>query len=417
MAKIHQLDEMLQGRSDSARKRGASGFAPVAKIEAPAEGAAGDELRWVDVDSIDDNPFQPRLSYPNKEQLEMVSDLNRDGQLQAGLARRHPTKAGRFELASAHRRKYAVKEGAYFKNPDTGEETRVYANAGSQQPSPREFEGQMQIVVRADISDEQMRRYGYKENKSRLDLKPLELAKYYNATRAYLTDKLRHAGQIGPHKEASWRAVGEFLEENFRTIHRIARLVELPANMRKALEEGVLNEHHGRALMELAQWDKEQRLLFADIKKHGWSGARAEKVAAERKDLLNQKIPTRDSLIDEAVEAELDKREKAPAQKAQDKTEEEEATNRRQNFAIVSGTEEAAPEVAAPDTSQAPPQSEQLFAAEIADRLDKMRGEIKIYLWHLGHTAPAAADRERLAAALVSLSSAAIDALDELRGT
>ena len=320
MGKIHQLDELLSQKSARAKAKPAGSFAPVSAPAAPI--SEGEALLWVDVDLIDDNPYQPRLNYPNDAQADMVADLNRDGQLQPALARQMPGRAGRYQLAAGHRRKYAVKNGAYLKN-ESGEETRIYGNAGSQQPNPREFEGKMLLVVRAEITNREMRRYAYKENKSRLDLAPLENSAFYNRMRDDLTIELRESGQIGRDKEAPWRAVGEELGENFRNVHRIARLSELPEAMQKALTPAgdtpaQLNARHGRALMELHEWPREQRNLFADIKRHGWSGSKAEAVASERKRLLNEKIPTPDSLIDEAVERELDRRERPAAQVQQE---------------------------------------------------------------------------------------------------
>lgn len=291
--KVHSFGDALDAKVERASK--ALGFAPTSDAAPAIEIEAGEQLLWLDVDPIDDNPFQPRTDYPNDAQLELIRTMNEDGQLMPIGVRPHPTIKGRYQARFGHRRKHAVGTGAIVTD-DTGEERRVYANAGVKQPNPSSYVGKIWCVVR-ETSDAEMRREAWQENAARLALPIMDQARFFVGTRQALSQ--------GRDKPASWQKTAEFLGESDRVyVYRVGALLDLPDAMKAALEIGpkgekpLINERHGRALLMLQTADgaeshkKAQRELFREIKKQLLSGAEAERRAKERRQFLADKTPS-----------------------------------------------------------------------------------------------------------------------------
>lgn len=286
--KRHELDELLDQKIERGARR--TGFAPTSQVdESPRE---GDQLLWLDVDLIDDSLAQARTTYPEDAQAQMVRDMNRDGQLQPAGVRPHPDKPGRWQLIWGHRRKYAVKSGALFPEPGGAKPRQVYANAGVNQPEPARYIGKLWCVVRqgneGDARSERdldARRQTWKENASRLDISPLDAARFFVDTKKALSEARG--------RPASLRDVARFLDEDDHTaIARYTALLNLPEATQKAIESGEIGERHGRALLMLKTQPAAQRSLLRDIQKNALSGAAAERAAKERLALLQEKAPT-----------------------------------------------------------------------------------------------------------------------------
>lgn len=296
--KVHSFGDALDAKVERASK--ALGFSPTSEAAPAASTEAGEQLLWLDVDSIDDNPFQPRTDYPNDAQLDLIRTINDDGQLMPIGVRPHANGIkGRYQARFGHRRKHAVGTGAIVTD-ETGEERRVYANAGVKQPNPSGYVGKIWCVVR-ETSDAEMRREAWQENAARLALPVMDQARFFVGTRESLSQ--------GKSKQASWRATAEFLGvDDHIYVYRVGTLLDLPDPMKAALEVGpkgekpLLNERHGRALLLLQTSDgaeshkKAQRELFREIKKQLLSGAEAERRAKERRQLLAQKTPSGEDL-------------------------------------------------------------------------------------------------------------------------
>ena len=275
------LDDLLAGNVERDAKEFA-GFKPLS----PGP-EAGDEMRWIEVELLDDNPFQPRAYYQPQDQADMVESLNVDGQLQPAGARPHPTRQGRYQLIWGHRRKYAVLEGAPMPVEGTsGASTRyetVYANAGIRQPEPHKFIGKLLVIVKArPVPDLEMRRQAFTENHSRLDLNAMEKSRFYIEMQQALTVSMRESGELGPDKKASYRALSEFLgERNHQSLARYIALAEpgaLHKEIVEALENGDLNERHGRALLRLREDPRRQLSMFHQIHENRMSGSEAERL-------------------------------------------------------------------------------------------------------------------------------------------
>ncbi len=300
--RVHSFGDALDAKVERASK--ALGFAPTSNAESEAAPAikveAGEQLLWLDVDAIDDNPFQPRTDYPNDAQLDLIRTINEDGQLMPIGVRPHTSGVrGRYQARFGHRRKHAVGTGALITD-ETGEERRVYANAGVKQTNPSSYVGKIWCVVRA-TNDAEMRREAWQENAARLALPIMDQSRFFVGTRESLSQ--------GREKPASWQTVTDFLGESDRVyVYRVAALLDLPDAMKAAMEVGasgekpLLNERHGRALLLLQTADgadshkKAQRELFREIKKELLSGAEAERRAKERRQFLAEKTPSKEDL-------------------------------------------------------------------------------------------------------------------------
>jgi ParB family chromosome partitioning protein len=342
--KLHKFGEHF---AKSVERQGES-FKPHATTPQVAdipEETAQEEI-WVDVELIDDNPYQPRLSMTNEDQADLVEKINADGQLQAGKVRPHPTRKGRYQLVFAHRRKYAVKDGYLKADPKGGPPRRIYANAGTGLPDAQQYIGKLRVRLVRDVSELEMRRQAFSENDSRVDLKPLEYARFYSDTRDDLTADWRKQGILGVYKtgplkgqpkSATWRDVAAFLKKPLSTVYQTVRLLELPEAIQKGIEKGDLNENHGQALLMLAPWEVQQEALLKDIKKSGISGAAAVKEATRRKDFLLEKLPNAKASAQEQEDAQV-----ARDSANFDPEAEEQALARRAEIASVMQTPEQA---------------------------------------------------------------------------
>jgi ParB-like chromosome segregation protein Spo0J len=296
---VLSFDDMLAGKLDRAGNR-ERGFSPVNAPDAEDLEAAdeGGEFIWVDVDLIDDNPYQPRLEIKadSDDQRDLVMQINDDGQEYPARARPHPTKPGRFQLISGHRRKYAVKHGALFHDRPGAAPRPVFANAGVKQPKPDTFSGKLLLRVDrrpASETDTGMRRRVYQENRSRKDLAVIENARFFKATQDEMTKVARENGQLADDKTVSVRAIAQELGERDHTrIQRALAVLTLPPKIVEALEIGTINERHGRGLLVLQGHPKAQMALFREVLKDELSGAATERLAAERFKLLQEKTPT-----------------------------------------------------------------------------------------------------------------------------
>jgi ParB/RepB/Spo0J family partition protein len=180
--------------------------APVRAIPStPADGA----LVHIDVDLLDENPFQPRTSMDEAKLVELAASIAQSGLLQSIVVR--PAGAGRYQIVAGHRRVAAfknLKDGA-----STDEERRRFRLIPAQ--------------VKRDLDDSQMAVGAYVENAQRADLSPLEEA-------AALT-KIRDLIGAGSAKDLAC-AVGQ----NEQRVRRLLRLAVAPEVVKDAVTNGLL---------------------------------------------------------------------------------------------------------------------------------------------------------------------------------
>ena len=216
-----------------------------------------DNIEWINVDIIDDNPFQPRTTISDDKVQRRKESLNSVGQLQSVVVRPHPTKAGRFQQAFGHVRKQAVRAGG---------------NAGIKQPAPHEFIGKLMVEVRA-LNDFEMLVYALRENEDSEAVDLLDRARSYA--------QLREMAGEATGKRATWPDIEKLTGLSYRQMRRVADLLELPDAIKTKIARGELNERHGRALLLLQNDATRQKQFLREIEKGGLSGTAALKRGEE----------------------------------------------------------------------------------------------------------------------------------------
>lgn len=198
----------------------------LAAILAVSEGTSAVEgMRELPVDLIAPNPNQPRRSIDSEALTALAASLGEQGVLQPVLVR---PKDGRYELIAGERRWRA-------------------AQAAGLECIP--------AIVRP-AGDAETLELALVENMAREDLNPVEEAR---ACAALLEELGLTQEQIGQRVGRSRVAISNLL-----------RLLELPDEALRLLEQGTLSEGHGRAL--LMARDQTARLRLArSAAREGWS--------------------------------------------------------------------------------------------------------------------------------------------------
>lgn len=162
--------------------------------------------RSLPVAAIAPNPYQPRMEFKTEELSELAASISENGLIQPIVVRGSPGEQ-QYELVAGERRLRAVRQLGW---------TEVSA-----------------IVRRVD--DRTLLILALVENIQRQDLGPIDEAKGYGALR----------DQFGLTQAEVAEAVGK----SRSAVANKLRLLRLPPPVRQMIEEGVLSEGHGRALL------------------------------------------------------------------------------------------------------------------------------------------------------------------------
>ena len=218
--------------------------------------AGGGEGRVVEIiiDEIAANPYQPRSSMNDGSLNDLKQSISEKGVLQPVIVRR---KSGRFELVAGERRLRAAK----------------LANLRS-----------IPAVVKT-VSDSEALEIALVENLQREDLNPIdeargyrELIKRFNLTQEQLAQKLAR---------------------DRSTIANVLRLLNLPKQVKSALEEGKITMGHARALLGLDD-GKQIESVFRTLLHRGLSVRQVEALVRRK-----IKARTRRSRTARAVDPEI----------------------------------------------------------------------------------------------------------------
>jgi len=173
--------------------------------------------RIVDIDSIENNPYQPRSNMDQAGIEEMATSIRRYGVLQPLLVRECVD--GKYELIAGQRRMEGSKLAGLKKVP---------------------------VIIR-DATDSQMLEMAMVENLHREDMSPIEKAKGFRMlmTKFSLTQN-QIAGIFGISRPA---------------IANTIRLLDLPDNIKGALDNKKLTEGHARALLLIKDDDKREAVM------------------------------------------------------------------------------------------------------------------------------------------------------------
>jgi ParB family chromosome partitioning protein len=191
---------------------------------ATAEPAEPADLE-LDIDLIEPNPEQPRKRFADDVLEELTQSIRSNGVVQPIVVRRD---GGRFQIVAGERRWRAAQRAGLRKIP---------------------------AVVR-EISDDKLLELALIENIQRQELNPIEEGQAYRK----LIDTLG----------LTQEAVAERVGKDRTVIATLMRLLRLPADIQKNVQEGRLSAGHARALLTI-EHPKHQRALAQSAIDNAWS--------------------------------------------------------------------------------------------------------------------------------------------------
>jgi ParB family chromosome partitioning protein len=223
-----------------------------------------DELRQLPVSAIEVNPNQPRKSFDDEALNALAESIQHSGVLQPLLVK--PLIGGRYELVAGERRLRASKLAGVDTVP---------------------------AFVRAGL-DANTLELALVENMARVDLNPIDAAR---ACAALVDD-------LGLSKEEVARRVGK----SRVAVSNLIRLLNLPDEVIQMVEDGMLSEGHGRALLRAGDHFTQRRLAHEAVDR-GWSVRETERQAEAAADQSNgshpqAKVETREAEVAKAEAAE-----------------------------------------------------------------------------------------------------------------
>jgi ParB family chromosome partitioning protein len=203
-----------------------------------------DELRQLPVAAIDVNPNQPRKTFDDDALKALADSIAANGVIQPLLVK--PLDAGRYELVAGERRLRAARIAGVESVP---------------------------AYVRADLEANTLE-LALVENMARVDLNPIDAAR---ACAALVDD-------LGLTKEEVARRVGR----SRVAVSNLIRLLNLPDEAIQMVEDGMLSEGHGRALLRAGDHFAIRRLAH-EAAAGGWSVRETERRADGATERANSK--------------------------------------------------------------------------------------------------------------------------------
>jgi ParB family chromosome partitioning protein len=180
---------------------------------------------WLNCDSITRNPYQPRQTFEETDIADLADSIRAHGILQPLVVRQVE---GRFELIAGERRLRAAQAADWRQVP---------------------------VQIR-DVSDRQMAELAIVENVQRKDLNAIEKAQSFQ----------RYLDQY----QCTQEDLAARVHIDRSTVANLIRLLELPEDVKRMVQEGDITQGHARALLPLGD-EGEQRDFAERIKKEGWS--------------------------------------------------------------------------------------------------------------------------------------------------
>ena len=175
-----------------------------------------DGQQWLDIGSIDPNPYQPRKEFDETEIADLCDSIRAHGILQPLVVRRIE---GRYQLIAGERRLRAAQMASWERVP---------------------------VQIR-EVDERQMAELAIVENIQRKDLGPLEKAASFQ----------QYLQQYGCTQEELAKRVN--IDRS--TVANLIRLLELPEEVKQMLLDGQITQGHARALLPLGE--EEEQVQFA----------------------------------------------------------------------------------------------------------------------------------------------------------
>lgn len=181
---------------------------------------------WVEIDKIKNNPFQPRQEFDENKLKELAESIKQYGILQPLVVIRQE------------------------KEVPTGTTVEYELIAGERRLRASKMIGlkQVPVIIRQEPASELKLEMALVENIQREDLNPIEKARAFKE----LINKFSYTPLTLAKKIGKSRVF----------ISNTMRLLNLPAEMQKALETGRILEGHARPLLMLSDQPDEQARLF-----------------------------------------------------------------------------------------------------------------------------------------------------------
>lgn len=217
-----------------------------------------DRVQNLSITDIIPNPGQPRRHFDSHALEELASSIIRYGILQPLIV--SPTQAGKYFLIAGERRWRAAQLAGLDKVP---------------------------AIVRKREELEQLE-ISLIENVQRVDLSPIE--------QAISVERLHQQFNL------SYKLIAERLGKAETTISNIVRLLQLPDDARKALQENKISEGHARAILALRGQLPLQAELLRNIMQHGWSVRQAEQFVTSHKQGAKTETALKQRMANETAE-------------------------------------------------------------------------------------------------------------------
>ncbi|MFO7894472.1 MAG: ParB/RepB/Spo0J family partition protein [Longimicrobiales bacterium] len=229
---------------------------------------AGTEARSVPVSAVHPNPFQPRRDFKEDELVELAASIKENGLLQPIVVRPADNRRGtdRWELVAGERRWRAVTRLGWSDVP---------------------------ALVR-DVDDRTLLVLALVENLQRSGLGAMEEAQGYQ--------------QLVDEFGLSQKDVAEAVGRDRSTVANTLRLLQLPASVRKLVENGSLTAGHARALLG-APSNRQMAELAKQAAEKEWSVRETEdrvRKAKPKKERSRKKKKEDDPAV-KALETELER--------------------------------------------------------------------------------------------------------------
>lgn len=225
-----------------------------AEVE-PAEVEPADMVRWVEPELIEANPYQPRRAFDEAELSNLSESIREHGVLQPIIVRPFPAANGKAAPGA--------KDSESALGAPVGEKFQLIAGERRWRACKLAGLERVPVVVRM-VSDQQALELAIIENVQRHDISSLDAALAYR----------RLAHEFGLSQERIAQRVGKSRPSVANTL----RLLELPPEAQQALQDGVLSEGHGRAIL-LAPGEGARRATLRAILRGKLSVREAEEMA------------------------------------------------------------------------------------------------------------------------------------------
>jgi ParB family chromosome partitioning protein len=191
---------------------------------------------WLNCDAIERNPYQPRQAFDEAEIADLADSIRAHGILQPLIVRRV---GDRFELVAGERRLRAAGAADWRQVP---------------------------VQIR-DVDDRQMAELAIVENVQRKDLNAIEKAASFQ----------RYIDQY----QCTQEELASRVQIDRSTVANLIRLLELPNDVKRMVQEGDISQGHARALLPLG--DEQEQVEFARrIKNEGMSVRTTEQAVQDR---------------------------------------------------------------------------------------------------------------------------------------